>query len=49
MHSRVVTGILIEHNTVGRLLYVIGLTDSPVCDTRQRKEHFLMFFVDVKF
>jgi hypothetical protein len=30
-HSTVLTGLLTGHNTLGRPLYLIGLSDSPFC------------------
>jgi len=31
IQSRVVTGLLMGHNTMRRHLYLLGLLDSPVC------------------
>jgi len=39
--SRVVTGLLTGHNTVRRHLYLLGLTDSPLCRGCGMKEETL--------
>jgi hypothetical protein len=36
--SRVVIGLYIGHNTVGRYLYLMGLTNNPFCSRRGIEE-----------
>ena len=43
--SRVVTGLLTGHNTVRRHLYLLGLTDSPLCRGCGMKEETLAHIV----
>jgi hypothetical protein len=52
--SRVVTSLLTEHNTLGRYLHQMGLSDSPLSDyycvggVLQRRKPRPTFFVNVK-